>query len=116
MVRVKTGIITKRKHKKVLKQAKGYWMSRHKQFKKAKEAVLHAGEYAYRGRKARKREFRQLWIQRINAAVRNLGLTYSQFINQLKKKKIGLDRKILAQMVVDHPSTFQQIVEKVRSN
>lgn len=116
MVRVKTGIITKKKHKKVLRAAKGYWMTRHKQFKKAKEAVLHAGDYAYRGRKIKKRQFRQLWIQRINAAVRNLGLTYSQFITQLKKKKIGLDRKILAQIVVDHPSTFQQIVEKVRSN
>ena len=75
MVRVKSGILTKKKHKKVLKLAKGYWMTRHKQFKKAKEAVLHAGQYAFSGRKNRKRDFRRLWIMRINAAVRPLGLT-----------------------------------------
>lgn len=114
MVRVKSGIITKKKHKKVLKQAKGYWMTRHKQFKKAKEAVLHAGEYAYAGRKQRKRDFRRLWIERINAAVRALGMTYSRFIHNLKKHKIELDRKILSQIAVDHPKIFQKIVEKVR--
>src|SRR3990167_3090556 len=102
MVRVKSGILTKKKHKKVLKLAKGYWMTRHKQFKKAKEAVLHAGQYAFSGRKNRKRDFRRLWIMRINAAVRPLGLTYSQFINKLAVKKIDLDRKILAQIEVEY--------------
>jgi len=114
MVRVKSGIQTKRRHKKVLKMAKGYWMTRHKQFRKAKEAVLHAGEYAFVGRKQKKREFRKLWIIRLNAAVRNLGLTYSQFIQKLTAKKIGLDRKILAKLVVDHPKVFEKVVEKVK--
>ncbi|MFH0979727.1 MAG: 50S ribosomal protein L20 [Candidatus Roizmanbacteria bacterium] len=114
MVRVKSGIQTKRRHKKVLKMAKGYWMTRHKQFGKAKEAVLHAGEYAFVGRKQRKREFRKLWIIRLNAAVRNLGLTYSQFIQKLTIKKIGLDRKILANLAVDHPKIFEKVVEKVK--
>ncbi len=114
MTRVKSGIITKKKHKKVLKLAKGYWMSRHKQFKKAKEAVLHAGEYAFAGRKLKKRDFRQLWIIRLNAAVRELGLTYSKFINLLKTKKIDLDRKILAQIAVEHPKVFKKIVEEVK--
>lgn len=114
MARVKSGITTRRRHKKVLKQAKGYWMSRSKQFKKAKETVLHAGEYAFAGRKRRKRDFRRLWILRINAAVRAQGLTYSQFISLLKKKNVELDRKILSQLAVEHPQVFQKIVEKVK--
>jgi len=111
MARVKSGIITKKKHKKVLKLAKGYWMTRHKQFKKAKEAVLHAGEYAYAGRKKRKRDFRTLWIIRLNAALRSCGIKYSQFIKMLKNKKIGLDRKILSQIAVEHPKIFNKIAE-----
>ncbi|OGK18358.1 50S ribosomal protein L20 [Candidatus Roizmanbacteria bacterium RIFCSPLOWO2_12_FULL_40_12] len=114
MTRVKAGSTTKNRHKKVLKLAKGYWMSRGKQFKKAKEAVLHAGEYAFHGRKKNKRDFRKLWIVRINAEVRNHGLTYSQFVNQLKKKKVEVDRKILSQLAVEHPEVFQKIVEKVK--
>lgn len=114
MVRVKSGVQTRRKHKKVLKMAKGYWMTRHKQFKKAKEAVLHAGEYAFSGRKNRKRDFRQLWIIRINASLRNLGITYSKFIHEMTVKKIGLDRKILSQIAVEHPQIFEKIVEKVK--
>lgn len=113
MVRVKSGIQTKRKHKKVLKLAKGYWMSRHKQFKKAKEAVLHAGAYAYTGRKDKKHDFRKLWIVRLNAALHALNSSYSLFISQLKKKKIELDRKVLAQIVVEHPKVFEKIVDKV---
>ena len=113
MVRIKAGTTTRKRHKKVLKLAKGYWMTRHKQFKKAKEAVLHAGQYAFAGRKNRKRDFRQLWIMRINAAIRPLGLTYSSFINRLLAKKIGLDRKILSQIAVEHPKVFEKIVEKV---
>ena len=88
-------------------------MTRHKQFKKAKEAVLHAGEYAFAGRKLKKRDFRTLWIIRLNAALRELGLTYSKFINLLSTKKIELDRKVLSQIVVEHPEVFKKIVEKV---
>jgi large subunit ribosomal protein L20 len=111
MARVKSGLITKKKHKKLLKLAKGYRMTRHKQFKKAKEAVLHAGEYAYVGRKKRKREFRKLWIIRLNAVLRSLNLNYSKFIHLLKQKNIILDRKILAQVSVEHPKIFKKIVQ-----
>ena len=114
MTRVKGGMTTRRKHKKVLKLAKGYWMTRHKQIKKAKEAVLHAGQYAYAGRKDRKSEFRKLWIIRLNASVRSLGLTYSNFINLLKKKNIILDRKILAKISLEHPKIFEKIVNKIK--
>ncbi len=114
MVRIKGGVTTRRKHKKVLKLAKGYWMSRHKQFKKAKEAVLHAGEYAFNGRKLKKRDFRSLWIIRLNAAARQFGLTYSQLINKLAIKKVSLDRKILSKIAIEYPKTFEQIVNKVK--
>jgi len=114
MVRIKGGVRTKAKHKKVLKLAKGFWMTRHKQFKKAKEAVLHAGEYAFKGRKLRKRDFRQLWIIRMNAALRELGMKYSIFINKLKVNKIELDRKILSQLAVEHPAIFKKVVEKTK--
>lgn len=114
MVRVKSGIQTKRKHKKVLKLAKGYWMTRHKQFKKAKEAVLHAGAYAYTGRKDKKHIFRSLWTVRLNAALRTLNSTYSKFIAQLKQKKVELDRKVLAQIALEYPKVFEKIVEKVK--
>ena len=114
MVRIKGGVRTRAKHKKVLKMAKGYWMTRHKQFKKAKEAVLHAGEYAFAGRKHKKRDFRQLWIMRMNAALRELGMKYSLFINKLKVNKIELDRKILSQLAVEHPEVFKKIVEKAK--
>lgn len=114
MARVKGGVTTRRKHKKALKLAKGYWMTRHKQIKKAKEAVLHAGQYSFTGRKDRKSDFRQLWIMRINAAVRPLGLTYSTFVNRLKTKKVELDRKILSRIAVEHPKVFEKIVEKIK--
>jgi len=113
MVRVKSGILTKKKHRKVLKLAKGYWMTRHKQFKKAKEAVLHAGEYAYAGRKRKKRDFRKLWIIRLNAYIRKLGGKYSEFINNLKKKKIQIDRKILSQIALEYPQVFNKIYDRV---
>lgn len=113
MVRVKGGVHTRRKHKKVLNLAKGYWMTRHKQFKKAKEAVLHAGEYAFVGRKRRKRNFRTLWIVRLNAALREVGSTYKVFIHALKTKKVELDRKVLAQIAVEYPNTFKKIVSKL---
>ncbi len=114
MVRVKGGTTARRKHTTIHKLAKGLWMTRHKQIKKAKEAVLHAGEYAYAGRKNRKRDFRSLWIIRLNAAVRSLGLTYSVFVNLLKKKKIEVDRKMLAKIAVEHPQVFEKIVDKVK--
>ncbi len=114
MVRVKGGMTTRRKHKKTLALAKGYRMTRHKQIKKAKEAVLHAGQYAYAGRKNRKRDFRTLWIIRLNAAVRAMGMTYSALINRLKKQKIELDRKILAQIAVEHPNVFEKIVKSIK--
>lgn len=115
MVRVKGGTTTHRRHKKVRKLAKGYWQSRSKQFKKAKEAVLHAGEYAFHGRKRKKRDFRRLWITRLNAAVRNHGITYSRFIQQLKQKNIEIDRKVLAQIALEYPDIFKKIVEQVTS-
>lgn len=114
MVRVKGGIQTKKKHKKTLKLAKGYWMTRHKQFKKAEEAVLHAGQYAYAGRKQKKRQFRTLWIMRLNAAVRQYGMPYKTFINKLKESNIGLDRKVLAQMAVEYPTAFEALVMKIK--
>lgn len=114
MVRVKGGMTTRRKHKKVLKLAKGYWMSRHKQIKKAKEAVLHAGSYAYVGRKDRKSDLRTLWIVRLNAALTGLDTKYSLFINKLKKSKIELDRKVLAKIAVEHPNVFAKIVDQMK--
>ena len=114
MTRIKGGVKTRQKHKKVLKQAKGFWMTRHKQFKKAKEAVLHAGEYAFRGRKEKKRNFRSLWIIKINAALRTAGLTYSKFIPLLNKNKVALDRKILAKIAADYPAVFEKIVQEVQ--
>jgi len=112
MVRIKSK--ARIKHKKILKMAKGYRMSRHKQFKKAMEAVLHAGEYAFAGRKRKKRDFRRLWIIRLNAAVRQLGLKYSQFIHQLKEKKVAIDRKILANIALQYPKVFEKIVGLVK--
>lgn len=114
MVRVKGGMVTRRKHKKILKLAKGYWMTRHKQVKKAKEAVLHAGEYAFAGRKLKKRDFRKLWIIRLNAALRVGGVNYSAFIKKLKDEKIELDRKVLAQIATEYPKAFEKLVHEVK--
>ncbi|MCL4375017.1 50S ribosomal protein L20 [Patescibacteria group bacterium] len=114
MVRIKGGITTRRKHKGVLAKTKGYRMTRHKQIKKAKEALLHAGQYAYVGRKNRKRDFRTLWIIRLNAAVRALGMNYGAFIHKLKGEKIELDRKILAQIAVEHPGVFKKIFQSLK--
>lgn len=116
MVRVKTGPTRRRKHKKIIKTAKGYRMTRHKLVKRAKEAVLRAGQHAYIGRKLRKRDRRRLWIQRINAALSEYEMTYSQFINGLKKAKIELDRKILADLAVSDPNTFKLLLDKAKEN
>lgn len=114
MTRVKRGVETKRKHNKLLERAKGYWMARHRHVRSAKEAVLHAGAYAYAGRKNRKRDFRQLWILRISEACKKFGTSYSKFIPALKAKKIDLDRKILAWLVVNDEKAFVEIVNKTK--
>lgn len=111
MTRVKGGTVTNRKHKKILSMTKGFWMSRHKQIKKAKEAVLHAGQYAYMGRKLRKRDIRKLWISRINSALTPYDLKYSRFIHLLKTKHIELDRKILSSLALDYPNVFKSVVD-----
>lgn len=115
MARIKPGKETRFRHKKILKLARGYRQQKSKIYRRAKEAVLHAGQYAYHGRKLKKRDFRQLWILRISEAVKKQGLNYSEFINKLKNKKIELDRKILADLVVNDSSTFLAIVQKVKA-
>jgi large subunit ribosomal protein L20 len=116
MPRVKRGVTARARHKKVLTQAKGYTQRRKNVFRVAKEAVMKAGQYAYRDRRQRKRVFRSLWIARINAAVREQGMTYSAFVAGLKKAAIEIDRKVLADMaVVDKPG-FAAIVDKVRAS
>ncbi|HUV46676.1 MAG TPA: 50S ribosomal protein L20 [Candidatus Bathyarchaeia archaeon] len=112
-MRVKTGFKRKRRHLKVLKRTKGMRMSKGRLYKVSKDAALHAGQYSYHGRKRRKRDFRRLWIQRINAGLTPFGLKYSRFIYLLKKAKIKLDRKILAELVLNDAETFSQIVKTV---
>ena len=116
MARVKRGKTSKAKHKKVLKAAKGYWGRRKNTIRVAKQAVEKAMQYAYRDRRRNKRNFRSLWIQRINAEVRSEGLTYSKFINGLAKSKINIDRKVLADIAYNNPETFKSIVKKVQSH
>lgn len=115
MARVKRGIVVKRKHKALLEAAKGYRGSRSKIVKRAHEAVLHAGEYAFMGRKLKKRDLRSLWINRINQAVKKLGYTYHEFIFKLKEKKILLNRKIMADLVITDFTAFKKVVEKAMS-
>jgi len=115
MPRVKTGIVRRRRHKKILKQAKGFYSGRRKHFRKAKEQVEHSMVYAYRDRKQKKREFRKLWIIRINAACRLNDINYSRFINGLSKAGIELDRKILADMAMNDASAFSSLVEKAKA-
>jgi len=115
MPRAKNKVASRRRRKKVLKAAKGYWGGRSKLFRTAKETVHKAMQYSYRDRRVKKREFRQLWITRINAAVRMHGLSYSQFINALNKNKIQLNRKILADLAVSDPDTFTKIVQSLKS-
>jgi large subunit ribosomal protein L20 len=105
--------MTRKRHNKVLEAAKGYRGAHSKLFKQAKEAVMHAGQYAYRDRRVKKRDFRQLWIARINAACRQHGTTYSVFINALHRSGIELDRKVMADMAVNDPAGFEQLVQTV---
>ena len=116
MARVKRGVQVKARHKKVLKQAKGFRGARSRTYKVAKQAVMRAGQYAYRDRRVKKRVFRSLWIVRINAAARDNGITYSQLIAGLKKANIDLDRKVLASLAVNDKEAFSLIVEQARSN
>lgn len=113
-MRVKTGTVRRRRHKKILKQAKGFWMTRHKRYKVAHEAVMHAGQYAFHGRRLKKRHFRRLWITRLSAALKPFNLSYSRFIKLLQDKHINLNRKILSQIAIHDPETFKQIVNFVK--
>jgi len=114
-MRVKTGFVRRRAHRKIQRQNKGYRMTKRRLVKVAKEALVHAGAYAYNGRKERKQQFRRLWISRITGALEGTGLKYSHFIKLLKDKKIELDRKILAEIIQDDLPTFQKIVEEVKT-
>ena len=116
MARTKRGVVTKAKHKKVLKSVKGQYGRRKNTIRIARQAMEKAMQYAYRDRKAKKRDFRSLWIQRINAGVRSEGLTYSKFINGLIKSKIKLDRKVLAELAYNNPEAFKSVVKKVQSS
>ena len=115
MARVKRGVTSHAKHKKVLKAVKGQWGRRKNTIRVARQAMEKAMQYAYRDRRNKKREFKSLWIQRINAGVRSEGLTYSKFINGLSKSGIKLDRKILAEIAYDNPQAFKTIVKKAQS-
>ncbi|WP_337844552.1 50S ribosomal protein L20 [Thermus sp.] len=115
MPRAKTGVVRRRKHKKILKLAKGYWGLRSTSFRKARETLFAAGNYAYRDRKRKKRDFRRLWIVRINAACRQHGLNYSTFIHGLKKAGVELDRKVLADLAVREPQIFAELVAKAKA-
>jgi large subunit ribosomal protein L20 len=115
MPRVKRGVQARARHKKILKQAKGYYGARSRVFRVAKQAVIKAGQYAYRDRRQRKRQFRALWIARINAAARINGLSYSRFIAGLKKANIEIDRKVLADLAVHQQAAFAAVVEKAKA-
>ena len=115
MTRVSRGVTSKARHRKILKRAKGYYGRRKNVFRVAVQAVERGMQYAYRDRRKRKSDFRGLWIQRINAGVRMNGMTYSQFINGLKKATIEIDRKILAELAVNQPEAFKALVEKSQS-
>ncbi|TGD73535.1 50S ribosomal protein L20 [Mangrovimicrobium sediminis] len=115
MPRVKRGVVAHRRHKKIMKQAKGYYGARSRVFRVAKQAVTKAGQYAYRDRRQRKRQFRSLWITRINAQSRANGLSYSRLIDGLKKAEIGLDRRVLADLAVHDKPAFATIVEQAKA-
>ena len=111
MTRVKRGVTARARHKKVLKLTKGHYGARHRLFKTANESMIHANLYAYRDRRRRKRDFRRLWIVRINAACREHGLSYSRFIGGLKKAGVALDRKVLADIAVSDPAGFAAVAQ-----
>ncbi|HLV77729.1 MAG TPA: 50S ribosomal protein L20 [Marinobacter sp.] len=115
MARVKRGVVARRRHKKILKQAKGYYGARSRVFRVAKQAVIKAGQYAYRDRRNRKRAFRALWIARINAGARANGLSYSRLIAGLKKANVEIDRKVLADLAMNEQQAFTAVVEKAKA-
>jgi len=114
MAKIKHSVATRRRKKRVLKKAKGFWGDRSKQFQQARRALMHALVYAYRDRRLKKRDFRKLWITRINAACRAHGITYSQFIHGLKKSKVALDRKVMAELAVQDAKAFEKLVKIAR--
>ena len=116
MARVKSGVTSRAKHKKVLKAVKGQWGRRKNTIRIARQAMEKAMQYAYRDRRNKKREFKSLWIQRINAGVRQEGMTYAKFINGLNKSGIKIDRKILAEIAYDNPEAFKTIVKKAQAS
>ena len=111
MARVKNGAVTKARHKKVLKQAKGYFGSKHRLYKSAKEQLMHSGQYAFRDRKQKKRDFRKLWITRINAACRQNDISYSRFIEGLNKAGVEVNRKMLSEIAINDPKMFSEFVK-----
>ena len=113
-MRVKTSVVRKKRKNKVLKQTKGYWGQRKNVFKRAKETLLRGMAYSYRDRKTKKRTLRSLWITRINAALREDGLSYSKFIYSLKSKNVDLDRKILAELAMNHPEKFKDLISSIK--
>lgn len=113
-MRVKTGTVRRQGHKKILKLAKGYWMTRSKRYKVASEAVLHAGQYAYKGRRLRRRDIRKVWIVRINAALKTFQTSYSVFIKKLKDNKVELNRKMLSEIAIHDPATFKSIFTSLK--
>lgn len=115
MPRVKRGVTARARHKKIMKQAKGYYGARSRVYRVAKQAVIKAAQYAYRDRRQRKRQFRALWVQRINAAARLNGLSYSRFINGLKKANVELDRKVLADIAVNDPNGFAHLATQAKA-
>lgn len=115
MARVKRGVHAKKKHKAILKKARGYWGDRSRTFRSANEAVMHAGQYAFRDRRAKKGEFRSLWIQRINAGCRLHDLSYSRFIDGLNKAGVEVDRKVLADIAVHDADTFKKLVDTAKA-
>ena len=114
MARVKRGVVARKRHKKILKKAKGYYGARSRVYRVAKQAVIKAAQYAYRDRRQRKRQFRALWIQRINAAARINGLSYSCFINGLNKANVDIDRKVLAELAVNDAKAFTSLADKAK--
>lgn len=115
-MRIKRGIVSHRKHKKLLESVKGYRMTKRRLVKVAKEAYLHAGMYAFNGRKKKKSDFRKLWITRISEHLKTKNISYSKFINKIKKANVTLDRKILSHLVTNDPETFGQILDNINKN
>jgi len=115
MARVRNGVVTHRRHKKILKAARGYFGSKHREFKSAKEQLMHAGQYAFRDRRQKKREFRKLWIVRINAACRENEISYSRFIEGLNKAGIEVNRKMLSEIAINDKEAFKKLVEVAKN-